>query len=376
MSLPINFTAKPFYWLDSKHYWDVEDLLLYGYDAIDVAAVYRAENDEEGAFDFDMYCQLLPIPQEEWAPYNTNKGHPMLEAPLEFHLKELRSVVAGQSFRRNLLIDYLSELANYSDEEQSNAQMFSDPKEAVRAGYRLLRATWKKHGRDSLAFAKALIFFGLGARPFFAPLQCQLCYRLAIPGLNRCHLHSRAKSLRTDFYGDANLQSQRARTGRKVMKRLFEKALRLENTYPDTFPLMEPEALTNILWTDYMNQDVVRKQVLAALSEAPIITTRLPHDFFALDFSVQIETLRATLDPNQDSVRLWPETIREAKKWFEEERKVSPGRQPKGMREKNRQVVAKARNLMSAGTSRTDTAKILGISTNYLTKLLQRDRKN
>lgn len=374
----MNFVSKPFYWLNSQSSFRLEDLLLDGYDAVDNAVVFRAEKSRGANFDSEVYRRLLPIPVAEWAPYLTSTGHPMTDAPLAFHLPTLMDFVTCQVLRRNKLVDYLSELSSYDDLGLPIiTKVFADPKETVRTAYRLLKSTGKRQGRDSLAFAKALILFGIGSRPFFTPAYCELCYRLAITGIDRCYLHSRAKSLRTDFYGDANVQSQRARTGRKVMRSLYEKEPRPIYPYPSTMPLLQPEALADLLWTNTdLDQQALQMEISFTLSEAPLVAKKLPHDFLQFEFPVQIEILKKVLDPEQDGIRLWPDTIVHAQKWLVEENAISPTLHRKGMREKNLQLIESARQFILEGFSRSEIAKRLGISPNYLTKLLQRGRVN
>ena len=354
-------------WLEPKQVLLSESLLTYGYDSIDISAVYESQSnieDEFADFNFNFYMSLLPIPFEEWCPQNSARDHPLTLDATIFPLSNLFKLVEP----RIKYLDFVRFLAQERMKPASAFLMnrFHDPITVVQSGFSLLRKTWELHGRDSREFAYALMFIGSAATQTRFSRRCDFCFRRALPGLARCGEHTQSKFVRKDVIKDAVRQAHRARTGKKT-------AARTDSTLFEASAL-EPDTLAGIIWGGHHHSEV-QSDILSALAQAPLVRNRLSENFDTLHFAEQLDSLRIILDPNHWDVKGWPKTIENAQKWFEVEEIVSPGSRRKGLREKNKKLAEKALSLLSAGAPQKEIAIQLEVSESNLSHLLKRYRQ-
>lgn len=365
-------TNKDFCWLPSNIPLHGEELLIYGYDTLDIAAAYQADGIEKigDDFNFDLYDSLLPIPAAQWSPHNMEKLYPFHMDSSFFPLTVLVSYAAQlQLDRASWLQLFAKTIAQHNLKAKNYSPSLNNPVAVVKLGQRIAKIAGRRIGFQSYEFAQALIFIGIGAIALSAQKRCVMCFRNTAMGLRYCANHSQSKYLRDSFHDDLVKQSQRARTGR-----LANKKLGWNLSFPYSFSLhpLEPAVIAGILWASNQKNKQLRKSILDSLELAPLVVEKLPTDFLDLDLNQIICALRHALDPNQWREPSWPETIEHAQNWFEAEIAVAPGKPPTGLRSKNVARLEKALKWKAEGMAQKEIAKRLEITPSHLSKIISK----
>lgn len=365
-------TSQDFYWFSRKTLLHGEDLLMYGYDTVDIAATYRADGVGKCAenFDFDFYESLLPVPASQWSPQNAERLPPFYMNASVFPLDTLLNYAASLHLDSDSWIQLFKKtLHRHKLKIERNSSLLNNPVTVVQLGHRIAKIAGRRLGAHSNEFAQALIFIGIGATALSVGKRCAMCYRNTVVGLIHCVDHSQSKYLRGEFNKDLVKQSQKARTGRLATKKLG-----WDVSFPSLFSLhpLESAFIAGILWPTDQNNLGLREDILEAIELAPLVKEKLPKDFYKLDSDHLIRTLRNTLDPNQWREISWPETIKNAQVWFGAELSVAPGKPPTGLRTKNVLRREKALEWKAEGMSLKEIAERLGITSSHLCKILSR----
>ena len=201
---------------------------------------------------------------------------------------------------------------------------------------------------------------------------CELCFRIPVPGLERCGLHSQSKANLADGRNDAGERSQAARTARRIIQCAGHPPPKY--TGGPITNLRFGAAIAGILWPMSSNRvNAWRQDIASRLAQAPILTSRLPANFNTLPQAQQQALLRSLIDPNEWSCYAWWNKIGRAERWFSAERDVSPGIKT-GLSEKSQVLFADATRLLSEGLSKSEVAVRLHLSKSHLSHLLSRGR--
>lgn len=249
-----------------------------------------------------------------------------------------------------------------------------DPALLVRMGYRMLYNEWTAHGFDRPETAEALAVFGLGALGLFPRWRCAVCFRLSMPGVTRCWLHSQAELLRLV---DKKLHSRNAaaaRLGKRVTMKLKWRADELLNPLR-TDARSEEKTVAGILWNAHIDEDgfsfeLLREKILEG--KFPNVRKLLGIRFASLNNARAFALLRSRLDRNEWIVSSWYIRVFAAERWLEAAGDLSPGRRQSQVAPQTVELVTRARTLIGRGLNQKEAADLLKIKPPYLSRLLKR----
>jgi len=253
-------------------------------------------------------------------------------------------------------------------------QALFEPHLLVRLGYHLARRVALTEGVKRIAFQAAMSAVGAGCSGTEL-WTCNHCFRRSRGELRLCDLHSQSKIV-LDLAGmDRNLQYQRTRAAQKVEKTIDASAIpeRKFNGYWD-LELYELELqVGGILWplTGVAHRSWL-KQVLEALTLAPLVKSKLADSFESASNHEQIEQLQKAVNSREWLVSRWPRLIPLAETWLQAEKSALPGSPSPGLTQDNLKRVELARELLAKNISHSQIADQLGISRSYLSHLLRR----
>jgi hypothetical protein len=359
---------KIFHWLGSE-LTRAGDMLVWGYDSIDLAATFYAEDISTNgeSFDFNVYESLLPTKAHDWAPHNWKaRCHPCVNDS-DFPFVTLKSTVDSIALSRIGWMRYFKtfDFGAGTDPLRQIAR-FRNPMTVARRGRRLLAVTAKRKGLSSREFAMALILVGIGTNIFCANRSCISCFRNVEIGSGYCAEHSQSKFARQNkTYAQ---QAKNARTGRAASQ-IFDRNL-IPRDAPE-FYSVETAALSGIFFGSRAESSL-RNRVLDAFEHASLVKDKLPVNFAQMSLTEMVNCLRATLDPNQWRDSCWPDVIQAAQSWYEIENIVAPGGPPKGPRKITQLRLQQIKLLIGNGKTKKEIAAELGITPQNLSKLFRR----
>lgn len=369
----------PLRWISGRtNRWHLWLLASLGHRAIDMAAAYgtgaasRCKSDE---FDLGTYRRHIPAPVTAWNKYvaTTNLPPPhyrdLLQRPQRVVQEQaLPAEVMGAGELTGWLKEFVGMHVLKPDR---HVRLFEDPDRLVRTGYWLARIAGRRRSPDSPEFAAALCMVGLGAICFFHEDRCELCFRIAIPGLLRCGEHSQSKLNLVDTFRDRAARSQASRRARRTLTSIANQQDFLGRTY--TSEAIEG-VVAGILWPIPRARVLGwRADVARALQDAPLVRSILPNDFFEACARSQLAMLKAAIDPCEWSVNRWPGKIGVAQRWLEGSGRANPGR-PVGLRARSRRLAAEANELLAQGLRPSEVAVRLNITRSHLSHLRRRSR--
>lgn len=251
-----------------------------------------------------------------------------------------------------------------------------DPARLVRVGYQMLCSEWETHGQSRRQTGEALGVIGIGVLGLFPRVRCGVCYRLSMPGSNRCAHHSQAKTIRATP-AELNMHSLAS-----ARARLATQVVTLLRWQPDDFATdrgedckAEEKTITGLLWGyDWgsANHSIEHLQKLMRGGVFPRVRARLPQDFCDLSTARANATLRRYIDPGEWVPSYWLSRVAAAEAWLEAADSLSPGRTHMEPSEINQKRVGVARSLIQQGVAKKEIALRLGISPSHLSHLLRR----
>lgn len=360
-----------------KPYATFGDVARGGRNLLNTLAAFGADankfNSLEHDFDLARYVSLLPAKVNEWVPGDPDLA--CLHTPdnlYPFPPPTLATVPFGKAFTRQGWIDFLLDhLERYGLSADRYRPMLKSPARLTQLGYQLAMAAGRRGGVESYDFNIALAIFGLGSLALIIRRICLNCFRVAVPGLRHCEIHSQAKGLQDNPTHNRARQAQRARTGRLTARAIQWPGNRPPEISGSRGPIAW--AFAGLLW-NYITRDENnwRAAVLSELHAAPLVRARLREDIESLTPVQLLLELRSAIDPHEWYAHVWPAKIKAAQLWFGAEASVAPGHRPTGPNIKNAERIAQANQWLEYGDSRSEVARKLGISDNHLAQILRR----
>ncbi len=361
-------------WLPESATEDSCWLALAGFDVINMAAIYGAGSfDRWPKFDRDRYASLLPVPLNLWAPRFETEGPQDYDCGPHTTPPSLSTDALHFPLTRAEWLGHLT-AASRGVCAELDETAYKEPQALLRAGFRLAKISGAQQGVDSPDFALGLALVALGNFGMQDRDECEICFRLAIPGLGRCGAHSQSKH-RPD--GDQSPQQNVA-----VATRTARKAARILD-WPKTRPISLSaryyEEWTNaaVLWPgSYPAPTHVLEGIRDALHASPSAQAILPSDLLQVGFATQLEVLRSSIDPLEWLPSMWPTKILLFETWLNAQKKIAPGGPPSGLRKENMERLQLALNLLASGRSKSAIAEELGISRSHLSQLMRRGARS
>lgn len=380
--MPVPFAHK-LYWIKKFKILRVSEYIQHGYSVIDCAAAWGEPNTHLIGEEFtteEVYRHLLPTALEDWLPEGDGTF------PIPFYQDGWRrpvpdtfiTAIEDCKLSPPSLAQWLSDILgqhHQSVRDEIEEAMY-EPHLLLRCGYRLAQLFATQFGVKSHLFQAAMAAAGMGSLGLHS-YTCDSCFRRTRASLRFCDMHSQSKLVQSIATVDQNRQVQQARTGRTVAKR-FVNAGREHDVYSGFFDddLYEFELrVGSILWplAGWAHQDWL-KQVATELSNAPIVSSRLPSTF-ELDLPhVQLNLLQFAVGSREWVVSRWPKLIRVAEAWLTLEKVVAPGPKAADLSQLNRSRMIVIKRLLDAGYRRGKIAVELNISKSHLSQLIRRDR--
>lgn len=241
------------------------------------------------------------------------------------------------------------------------------PSTAIRLAYRLTRVAARSLGLSSTEVALCLVLLRISSIPLLRNRQCELCFRVAFPGEDRCQSHSRSKSLN---FPNA---IQNARAARKV----FEKSAEIRTQAKRLHLGDRTDAVAGAIF--YLAVDAP----YVWLFDVQISLRRCPLVRELLSVSSSVNTpleflldLKEKIDPDEWRTLHWPKKILLAERWLEMIHEVAPGHPPRGANQKTKQLIERASVLLAQGLGKAEVADHLGVSRENLYKSLSRYGKD
>jgi hypothetical protein len=221
-----------------------------------------------------------------------------------------------------------------------------------------------RRGIDSKEVAIALAMFGLASRALLKERECELCYRIAFPGLTRCRFHTRAKVVE---YGRV---VQDARTARMIFEATT--AIRAEAASVRYRRSRERRLAGAIFRLPIEASDVWHFNVQMALRKSPLVERLIGQPAELLEPIDLLRELRQVIDPDELEVGVWPRKILWAQRWLEFAEAVAPGAPPKGARLPTKERLRTAEVLLKSGMTAAQVAEKLKITRTNLYQILHR----
>lgn len=267
------------------------------------------------------------------------------------------------TIRRENLLSVLEWLARHRKAPVSKyRQLLADPARTARLGHTLFCGCADRHGIKSLGSTLGLALLGTAIAGLQFSRTCQLCYRLCLPWVERCPVHSRhAKYLATE-----SEQLFHVRVARKIHPPTSEPYSGYNHD--------EQACLRRVSIVLFPNSSTVQAawsaSIDAALQLAPAVQARLPHDFQSLDQRTAMMQLRRGIDELEWDPAAWPAKIAEAERFFEAEEAASP----RAARHRRARQLEKVQELRSSGRTWDEIASELRESVNTLKSAWKRSR--
>lgn len=246
--------------------------------------------------------------------------------------------------------------------------LFCEPHKLIRTGYLISRTAIRLKVLDPTRALVGLTMVGFGVKAFHPYRYC-ICWRRAIPGLDRCAIHSRSKMniLGSSRSESSTIQATRIaqRINRTPERTLDRVRIRPVQHYDN--------AISSILWSLPAAEQALRSEGLQRqLDKAPRVRSLLPEDFSSLPYNRQLACLRSRLDPNEWAARAWPFRIHYAEIWLSLESVVVRCSSSTGLAPHNLDRLAQAERLLLQGKMHRQVAGELGVSASHLSHLLRR----
>ena len=259
---------------------------------------------------------------------------------------------------------------NFNCAESDVHSMLADPYALIRGSYRWICELLDRADLESEYFAAALTAFSLGALGAFPRLECDLCFRLAVPQRLRCEHHLMAMIVHGGEKERRSYISQSARAGKKIARRCgWDRYRPIGGMFLNS---TEEPTVAEMLWGfPPAESKLLSDRINMALSLSPIVRKKMPFGFQDLPLPARLAILRDTLDAREWISKVWPEKIFAAQEWISEFNIVAPGR-AKGPSLVNQKRLQQVDVLLAAGVKKSEIAQRLGISPSHLSKILSR----
>lgn len=357
-------STLPLYWVIQpvrvkRAVWD-------GYQLVIEAVIWGWEVAEGDQHLDSRRRRHLPRPLKWWWPtrldreYAQRVGLRSGDAPLFTKLGR------GQDMGRDeWLVEIQRACAGHGIAPERIDRALRHPATTAYWAYRLAKLAAARLGVSSREVGLALAVLRLAATPLLKRRLCELCFRVAFPGLNRCRLHSRAKVVAREGSVQASRtarlvqQQQPPATRRAAMAQV--RGVSRESIMAGVlfqFPRSDPQE-----W---------RLEVVDTLSRAPHAQRALISTYRTLSPVALLAELRACIDPDHWPVTDWDDTIELADAWLSIAEQVAPGGPPSGPRASTADRVAAIEDMLVAGHAIHDIAAKLSMSSSNVYQLIQR----
>jgi len=348
-------------------------LSLEGYDVVDRAAAYGSGAFSRWpAFDSVLYASLLPASLAKWAPSFATYGPPGYDCGTVTPAPKLCLEALDFPANRTEWLRRANAVAASSTSSSVLLETLRYPHQVLRLGYGIAVEAARRDGIEAPEFSFGLGLVAIGNFGLLSRATCDACFRVAVPGLRRCALHTQSKFIDVDSTTKHPIKSVAARTARRVMKHLEWPTNRPpELDWGNT----EEWIAAAILWPQSVRLlPSVSSEIDASLRESPEVMALLQEDILDCSQQGKLKALRSSIDLHEWYPGAWPTKIRLAEAWIKAERVVAPGRPPRGLREVNRERLKIAVSLLGEGKSKGEVASLLGIERSHLSHLLGRAR--
>lgn len=367
-------------WISPTFSYSLRFLVWSGFVAIDRAADYCAgprdpwTRKRTTVFDVVKYQRLIPASLADWKmdvffDGKTPTCYDHLDVQF-FDPIDTSVLPAEEMTRVDIFSWLLGEMGAIHLKQERLDHLFFYPGRLVQLGYKMARVSSKRFGFHSKQFAASLCMVGLGYNGLVKNRLCTSCFRLAMPGLERCSIHSQSKVISDDLGNTRSTRSDAARTARLISGLLDD--------FPESLPhilWVDAEALTvaGVLWPlDHQEHQTWNARIRQVLKEGSTVRKMLPEDFLCRPHREQLSLLRAAIDPNEWIIDRWPARIQAANQWFLAVGVLGIGRLKIGLNQINRSRIEQAEKLSAAGLTKGEIAIRLGISPSHLSQLFRR----
>jgi hypothetical protein len=239
-----------------------------------------------------------------------------------------------------------------------------DPATAVRLAYHFVRLSAARLGVSSPEVGLSLAVLRLAAGPLLRQRQCQVCFRVAFPGKQRCRFHSRSKHLGVE---DANQASRTARLVARQHSEIRERGQRL------MYCAGRERILAGAIFAlPVLDVASWKTEVLTALSASDRVRSLLQADVLSISPRRLVSELRLAVDPDNMDALFWPDRIGIAERWLQASGAVAPGGPPRGARAATIARVARAKEMLKLGLSVDEVAGQLGLTVANTYQMLHR----
>ena len=326
------------------------------------------------------YLKKIPLPLQDWLadwetaafPIPSYQDGWMRILPTQLQIVDFQSLNLRPVELGSWLVGRLQPFASV---EFINLSLI-EPHLLLRLAYKLLPSISNQEGSHSQGVYAALAAFGiavLGINMFF----CKLCFRRVTGNMSCCDLHSQAKFILRRGNISSSHQAVHARLARNVVRKtLVDFRPSRFQPYGNDIELCEFElTIGSILWQlEGFLRDGWLEKIKFALNQAPLVRCRLPIDFETLMHHEQLEALQCAIDSREWLLHRWPALILIWQSWLEAEAKISPGKNPKGLIQRNLVRHNFALEKLQHGWTHSSISDALGISRSHLSHLLRRGR--
>lgn len=250
----------------------------------------------------------------------------------------------------------------------------SGPHELVQAGYEFLIEEHARKSPDIAKLGACLSVVGLGASSILNSRICSLCgfRRSSIIRSNRCTECSRSKLVvDMDQVAEAAARVQRIRRAAPLKRLASDLPFDIDDTHLPFFTRSTASILFNMPKGCDAHCEWIEK-VAPALGSAPYVKSLLGDSFLSLTPTEQWQMLRLRLDANQWDYEAWPGVIQRAQELHDNQVAARSRRKISGPTRTTQSKAHDARKLLAEGKSKSEVAKLVGISASHLAHILRR----
>ena len=355
--------SPPLYWVQGPV--DIRDFVWEGFQMLGEAVMWGCQAWGADPEKLALQRKLLPRPLDLWWPVFLDADF-RKRAVLKMQAPPLMSLLSQSGYLDR--VDWLSEIRSMGRLHRLSASRVEDtlrhPASTCRLAYRLLRLAAARGALHSREVGLSLATLRCAAGPLLRRRTCQICFRVAFPGLQRCRLHSRSKLLATDK------AIQAARTARIIAGQTGDLRKKSDRMARDA---RREDLLAGVLFTSHLRRPAEwRADVLDALSMAPRTSGQLSKGFRSLTAVALLGELRRNVDPDYWPTERWADRIDLVERWFDAAHAATPGGPPRGPRPSTLERVTQIEDLLMNGFSVEAAARHLGMQQANAYQLLHR----
>ena len=359
----LNAQTAPLYWIQGPV--DIRDFVWEGFQLLGEAVMWGRHAWGAEPEKVALQRRLLPRPLDLWWPVFLDADF-RKRAALKMHAPPLLSLLSHSGYMER--VEWLQEIRRMARLHRLPNSRVEDalrhPAATCKLAYRLLRLAAARGALHSQEVGLSLATLRCAATPLLRRRTCQICFRVAFPGLKRCQFHSRSKLLATD---KAN---QAARTARIIAGQTGDLRKKSDRMARDS---RREDVMAGVLFTSHLQAPLEwRADVLDALSVAPRTSEQLSRGFRSLTPVALLGELRRKVDPDYWPAKRWADRIDLIEAWFDAEHAAAPGGPPRGPRPSTLHRLGQLEDLLMNGHSVATAADRLGMQPANAYQLLHR----